>query len=328
MLTRPKQLRLPLTFDPVRLDRDLSAVIGTPRIPQPSKYHDGEWTGIALHSPGGRQTADPSRPALDGYRPTELLARAPYFEEILDTLDCPKQMVRLLALGPGAIIREHFDFYVGFQAGLLRLHIPIVTHPDVVMLIAGERCEWMPGELWYGDFNQTHSVDNKSPITRFHMVVDVEINDFVLSLFPPELIQEERETGIATVRSTQQLERHALAKYECEFEVPTAVLPIFRFSHDISAFVRPAAGKTRASDGGLLVLLDDEPSVRLFNLSDDEFRICGWSSAFTVRFVFDGETPRQLQVSVKGAPTHLRRARAGVRSGDNVKEQLLAMAVV
>jgi len=79
---------------------------------------------------------------------------------------------------------------------LLRLHLPILTHPDVAFTIEGQRMNWKAGELWYGDFSRVHSVKNDSQIVRVHMVIDVQINDFVLSLFPEDFIARRRAEGI------------------------------------------------------------------------------------------------------------------------------------
>ena len=109
----------------------------------------------------------------------------------------PLAAVRILTLPPGGHIKEHFDYHTNFQYGLLRLHIAIVTHPDVEFVIGGERVSFMPGELWFGDFSMTHSVENKSDVTRVHLVIDVQINDFVLSMFPDEYVAGRRAEGIA-----------------------------------------------------------------------------------------------------------------------------------
>src|SRR5215467_15788635 len=127
----PVAVRLPLTYDVQLLQRDLEALQEVRRAAQPGPYHKGEWTGIALYSMGGKQSVFPSAAGTDHYQETEELKRAPYMHQILSELECPKEVVRILFLPPGGHIKDHFDFHTSFQFGLLRLHIPIVTHPDV-----------------------------------------------------------------------------------------------------------------------------------------------------------------------------------------------------
>src|SRR5579863_2544276 len=140
-------VRLPLTFDADLLVRDLQVLREVPTAPQPGPYHKGEWTGIALHSMGGKNSVFPSAPGTDHYQPTEHLQKTPYFKQILEEMACPKEVVRILFLPPGGHIKDHFDFQTSFQFGLIRLHIPILTNPDVAFIIAGQRMDWKAGEL-------------------------------------------------------------------------------------------------------------------------------------------------------------------------------------
>ena len=146
-------IRLPIEFDPAKLIKDLEAVKHVDLAPQPGPYHDGAWKGISLHSQGGKQSAHPGYAGLDGFYPTDALKHTPYMKEILDGLRCPKKVVRLLTLPPGVEIGEHNDAWANFYCGTLRLHIPIITHPDVEFVINDRRCVWKPGEFWYGDFS-------------------------------------------------------------------------------------------------------------------------------------------------------------------------------
>src|SRR3974390_3114121 len=140
----PAAVRLPRSYDVELLQRDLNTLQEVRRAPQPGPSHQGEWTGIALYSMGGKQSTFPSAAGTDLYQETDELKQAPYFRQILGELECPKEVVRILFLPPDGHIKDHFDFHTSFQFGLLRLHIPIVTNPDVVFIIGGERINMQP----------------------------------------------------------------------------------------------------------------------------------------------------------------------------------------
>ena len=72
---------------------------------------------------------------------TEVLEHTPYIEEILASFKFKVGVARLLFL-LRAKIGEHTDSGHGWHLGLARLHIPIVTHENVIMMIDGERCQW------------------------------------------------------------------------------------------------------------------------------------------------------------------------------------------
>jgi hypothetical protein len=67
------------------------------------------------------------------------LSRSPYLREVLTTFRCPLQAVRLMKLNVGAIIKEHTDAELYFEAGEARIHMPIITHPDVEFIVDRER---------------------------------------------------------------------------------------------------------------------------------------------------------------------------------------------
>ena len=48
-----------------------------------------------------------SDPACDTYVDTPLLARCPYFPQLLAAFQCPLHAVRLMKLTPGSIIKPH-----------------------------------------------------------------------------------------------------------------------------------------------------------------------------------------------------------------------------
>jgi len=141
---------------------------------------------VAIRSAAGVQSTAPSFPSLEPYKFTAEADHAPYLKSILSSLPFPLEVVRVLWLPPGGVIGTHIDFHTNFQFGLIRLHIPLRTNPDIV-LISGRQYQMQVGELWYGDFSKPHQVTNRGSQVRLHAVVDVEINDQLLALMPPRV---------------------------------------------------------------------------------------------------------------------------------------------
>ena len=324
----PVAIRLPRTYDVAKLLHDLQVLRDVDSAPQPGPYHNGEWKGIALHSTGGRDSVVPSAPGLDDYRETENLRRTPYFKGILDELKCPKEVVRILFLPPEGHIKDHFDFHTSFQFGLLRLHIPIITHPDVAFVIDGQRMNWAPGELWYGDFSKVHSVKNNSPIVRVHMVIDVQINDFLLGLFPEDFVARKRAEGISMTREPMSASEAELRQFICDFHIPGEYMPMFVIGKPLATLARGAAAAVRVMDGKLTVLINNEPAFRLERISENTFSVAGLPPGITLRFQQENHATVQVVLDMKGLPQDLYSARLGMFVGPAIGHRQVPLSVV
>lgn len=181
----PDRLRLPFRFDVAGLQADLAGMTAEDWLPHfNTRNYVGEWSGVPLRAIGGaanRLYPDPT--GLGRYEDTPLLARCPAFREVLTTLKCPIGSARLLKLASGARIREHTDYNLGFEDGEVRLHVPIVTHPDVAFFLAGRRVVLLPGECWYLNVNLPHRVENPSDTDRVHLVLDCVVDDWLRAAF-------------------------------------------------------------------------------------------------------------------------------------------------
>jgi hypothetical protein len=321
-------VKLPRTYDVELLRQDLQTLRDVQGAPQPGPYHAGEWTGIALHSMGGKDSVFPSAAGMDRYQETDNLKRAPYFKYVLDDLKCPKEVVRILFLPPGGHIKDHFDFHTSFQFGLLRLHIPIVTHPDVVFLIAGQRMVWSPGELWFGDFSKVHSIKNDSQVVRVHMVIDVQINDFVLSLFPEDFIARRRAEGISVTRDPMPASEAELRRFACDFRIPGEVMPMFVIGKPLATLARGAVASVRLIDGKLAVLFDNQPAFRLERVTSDTFAISGLPPGMTLEFKEVSNSVREVLLNMKGLPKDLYAARLGKFQGQSMDERRVSLPLV
>jgi Aspartyl/Asparaginyl beta-hydroxylase len=176
-------LKLPVRFDVQRLQDDLRAADDFAWVAHfnTAAYDEG-WSCLALRSVQGR--LDHVMP-IDGleYQDTEILARCPYFQEVLAQLPCTITSVRLMALEPGAQILPHRDKQTSLEDGITRLHVPIQTTPEVLFCIDGQEVHFSAGDLWYLNASCTHAVTNGSALRRVHLMLDCITNPWLEQLF-------------------------------------------------------------------------------------------------------------------------------------------------
>jgi hypothetical protein len=312
------ECRLPRTYDPEALHQDLVRLRDAPSAAQPGPYHDGEWTGVSLYSQGGVE--DGSAP-LEPFAPTPSLARAPYIADLLAGLDCAKLMVRLLTLPPGAEIGEHNDAGSNFRFGSLRLHVPIVTDRDVVMVIDSHRVHWAEGELWWGDFSRPHWLRNDSDVTRVHLVIDVEVDEFVLGLFPDAFVEELRRAPGISLRGPR-VPLGDPATYTGAFCIPAQVMPLFGGGRGLRELSADAEASCRAEGDRLVVGIDGRPAFALEHLGGGTFAIVGQPPGVTVQFDPGGGA---VTLAIRGVPEDLYAAQLGFQQGPILGEQRFRM---
>lgn len=182
----PDRLRLPLDFDPERLEADMAALsAGWIEHFVPQNY-DGDWSAIPLRGPAGAshpiQMINP-RPGCTEFTDAPALAASPYFRAVLRNFACPLQTVRLMRLTPGSRIKEHRDHELAFEEGSVRIHIPVRTNAEVDFRLNGTRCAMPAGSAWYLRLSDPHSVTNRGASDRVHMVIDATVNGWMEALF-------------------------------------------------------------------------------------------------------------------------------------------------
>jgi Aspartyl/Asparaginyl beta-hydroxylase len=318
---------LPFNFDPMRLAQDADQLEGLSRLRQPGPHHKGEWTGVAIHSAGGVQSTAPSFPSLEPYRFTPEADHAPYLKSVLSSLPFPLEVVRVLWLPPGGVIGTHIDFHTNFQFGLVRLHIPLKTNPDIEFLISGRRCEMQVGELWYGDFSKPHQVTNRGSQARLHAVVDIEINDELLALMPPEYVTEQAEAGPISKHRPELDMADDLSSFECRFFVPGTVLPLLVLGKLIE-LLSGASAKIGRADDKLVLLLNDKPHCKLIRVSEEQFVFLGLPPGCFLHLQRSNGSVTTAALVVRGVQEDLVSARAGVVRGNRIAERRIVFDLV
>lgn len=178
-------LKFPMSFDVPRLQADLEKVLRKQWVAHYNTgAYSGSWTSIALLSAGGDSQMINALPTQrQPVTETEVMQDCTYFREVLNSFQFRKTTARLLCLEAGARINPHRDYCLGYEDGVFRLHIPIVTNPNVEFILAGERVIMDEGTCWYINANEEHSVANRGTEDRIHLVIDGERNDWTDRLF-------------------------------------------------------------------------------------------------------------------------------------------------
>lgn len=177
----PDRIKLPVAFDPALLARDLQALTETDWIDHfLTDRYEGDWTVLPLRGP--KDAIHPvmmiaTTPGVKAFADVPALASCPTFRAVIDSFDAEVRGVRLLRLTPGSAIKEHTDHEYTGDDGTLRIHIPVVTNPNVVFLLNGKRIVMDAGSAWVLRLNDPHSVANNGATDRVHMLVDLTMND-------------------------------------------------------------------------------------------------------------------------------------------------------
>lgn len=189
----PDRLQLPLSFDPALLRRDLEALSATPWTAHfVEQNYEGDWSVIPLRCAMGE--THPIRmiysdPMATVFVDTPFLADCPYFQTVIAAFACEVRSVRLMRLSAGSIIKEHADFDLGVEFGVARVHVPVVTNPDVEFLLNGARVEMEAGQAWYLRLSDPHAVANRGTSDRVHLVLDLVADAWLTGLFADALVE-------------------------------------------------------------------------------------------------------------------------------------------
>ncbi len=158
--------QLPLRFDAARLAAEVA------------QFTPAEWRPHPQNLPGNSALpfiARHGNPLDDGLvgpmLPTPYLERCPYVAQVMAALDVPLGRSRLMRLDARAEATAHVDTGYYWQQRV-RVHVPIVTFPDVQFICGDASTHMAPGECWIFDTWRVHNVLNPGSAQRIHLVVD------------------------------------------------------------------------------------------------------------------------------------------------------------
>ncbi|MBV9726878.1 MAG: aspartyl/asparaginyl beta-hydroxylase domain-containing protein [Gammaproteobacteria bacterium] len=157
--------RLPVRFDAGRLRAEVEALPEDIWTPHPTGQPGN--SAVRLITAGGGEND-----RLNGaMRMTPALERSPYMRQVLASFGVVWSRSRLLRLAPGAVVPPHADVHYHWFFRV-RMHVPILTLPQVRFTCDGESVHMAAGESWIFDNWRTHGVQNPTASERIHLVAD------------------------------------------------------------------------------------------------------------------------------------------------------------
>jgi Aspartyl/Asparaginyl beta-hydroxylase len=157
--------RLPVRFDASRLRAEVEALPAQAWTPHPTGEPGN--SAVRLISVDGGEND-----RLNGaMRMTAALERSSYLRQVLASFGVVWSRSRLLRLAPGAVVAPHSDIHYHWFFRV-RMHVPIITQPQVRFTCDGESVHMAAGETWIFDNWRTHGVQNPTASERVHLVAD------------------------------------------------------------------------------------------------------------------------------------------------------------
>lgn len=245
---------------------------------------DIDWHALPLRSVGGHKTrTDPGGPNLERYADTEYAPLVPYLHSVLKSIPGPLRTARLMALGKDTYGPNHFDNKYSIGWGIARLHLPVITLPEAVLIFGDNTYVLEPGSLWFGNFTRSHRVENSGTFTRVHLMTDVLVTDELLEWFPADVRAVMDFDNILVNREEQPLRPGS--EHQVAFEVPKSFTD---WEEEDGQFLtdQPAVpAEIKILNDDLVLHYDGAPYAALDHIGDNEFRFVGWTDERTVQIV-------------------------------------------
>ena len=158
-------IRLPLRFHADRLRDEVKALPADAWALHPNEIEGN--SSVRLISVDGGENDDVNGVMM----PTAHLRNSPYIRQVLAGFGVVWGRSRLMRLAPGAEVPQHSDInYHWFSR--VRLHIPVITRPEVRFYCDEQDVHMAAGEAWLFDNWRPHRVINPTSQERIHLVAD------------------------------------------------------------------------------------------------------------------------------------------------------------
>ena len=166
-------MRLPTEFVklPIRVD---AAALAAEVAALPEQIWRDHPEGAAGNTavPLVAREGDPFDDAVVGpMAPTPHLAHLPYAAKIMASLGSVIGRTRLMRIEEEGHLDDHVDTNY-YWRDHMRVHVPVLTTPDVEFLCNGESTHMAAGEVWVFDTWKRHGVRNPAGTKRVHLVID------------------------------------------------------------------------------------------------------------------------------------------------------------
>lgn len=164
-LSRPF-FRLPFRFDTQRLADEVGQFGRESWMRHPTRLRGN--AAVPLISSGGGDND-----SFEGEkRATPHLQRCAYMQQVMASFGEVLSRSRLMKLDAGAEVSLHVDFNYHWYSRV-RIHIPVITSPEVIFQCGRERLHMAAGECWIFDSWRRHRVTNGGTRDRVHLVIDL-----------------------------------------------------------------------------------------------------------------------------------------------------------
>ncbi len=157
--------RLPVRFDAERLRTEVEALPASAWSRHPQEYEGN--TAARLISAGGAQTDV----FVGAMAPTPALLASPYLQQVLASFSTVWSRSRLMRLAGGGKVPLHSDA-IHHWFFRVRVHIPVITRPEVRFSCGDQEVHMAAGEAWVFDNWRLHRVENPAAEARVHLVAD------------------------------------------------------------------------------------------------------------------------------------------------------------
>ena len=157
--------RLPVRFDAERLRAEVEALPDGAWSRHPQEFAGN--SAVRLITVGGTQ----NDLVAGAMQPTLALLASPYLQQVLASFDTVWSRSRLMRIEGGGKVPLHSDTNHHWYYRV-RVHIPVITRPEVRFFCGDQNVHMAAGEAWVFDNWRTHKVENPTPEACVHLVAD------------------------------------------------------------------------------------------------------------------------------------------------------------